>query len=157
MSRFGDLLRQLRTARGLTQAELASKVGISHVYVSALETGRRSAPPHAVVSALASCLGIPIEELWSTARTERALRLELRIDGTATSLRRHKLDSGDKQAGPGEQVETEAAILSLLGDTLSPEDREQKARLLESLAHQLRASKGSQPIDEPGEDQEERR
>ena len=51
VSSFADLLRELRTARSLTQEELAKRAGITVKAVSALERGDRRRPyPHTVRS-----------------------------------------------------------------------------------------------------------
>jgi len=38
----GDNVRRLRTAAGLSQAELAARMGVDRAYISALELGRRN-------------------------------------------------------------------------------------------------------------------
>src|SRR3712207_4816188 len=59
---FGDRLRRLREAAGLTQEELAAKAGLTAKAVSALERGERKRPyPHTVRS-LADALGLSEEE-----------------------------------------------------------------------------------------------
>lgn len=84
---FGDRLRELRLVRELTQQELADVLGLSGAYISALEGGRKPAPPRMVVEQLAHALSVDAEDLWGTARAERELRLSLRVDGVPTSLR----------------------------------------------------------------------
>jgi PAS domain S-box-containing protein len=54
---FGQRVRELRQARGLTQRDLAKKAGISYAYVSKLETGSMSPPRHKVIHTLAKILG----------------------------------------------------------------------------------------------------
>jgi len=54
---FGERVRELRRARGLTQRNLAKKAGISYAYVSKLETGSMSPPRHKVILSLAKMLG----------------------------------------------------------------------------------------------------
>ncbi|MBN2099884.1 MAG: PAS domain S-box protein [Dehalococcoidia bacterium] len=54
---FGQRIRELRQAKGLTQRELANKAGISYAYVSKLETGTMSPPRHKVIQTLARILG----------------------------------------------------------------------------------------------------
>lgn len=49
MTPFGERLRQLRKARGLSQKEMAVALGVSAGYLSALEHGRRGAPSWALV------------------------------------------------------------------------------------------------------------
>lgn len=92
MMRFGEYLRTLRLRMGLTQAELADKIGVSNTYISALESSRKPAPPRAIVTALAQALKVPEKSLWKVAYAEREQRLLERIDGVPTSLR-HPTDA----------------------------------------------------------------
>jgi len=54
---FGQRVRELRQAKGLTQRDLAKKASISYAYVSKLETGSMSPPRHKVIQTLARILG----------------------------------------------------------------------------------------------------
>jgi PAS domain S-box-containing protein len=55
---FGQRLRELRKARGMTQIELAQKSAISFTYVSKLETGAMLAPSGKIILALAKALDV---------------------------------------------------------------------------------------------------
>ncbi len=55
---FGQQLKELRKAKGLTQTELAQQAGISFTYVSKLETGTMSPPRQNIILALAKSLEI---------------------------------------------------------------------------------------------------
>ena len=59
--RFGQHLRRLREAAGLTQEELAARAGMSANSIAALERGRRQRPHPATVRALAEALGLSEE------------------------------------------------------------------------------------------------
>ena len=59
---FGERVRELRQAKGLTQRELAKKAGISFAYVSKLETSSMPPPRHKIITALASVLGVSDRE-----------------------------------------------------------------------------------------------
>jgi len=59
---FGTGVRQLRRQRKLTQADVASRVGITATYLSQIETGRRN-PTLAVVVGLARALGVKPSQL----------------------------------------------------------------------------------------------
>ncbi len=59
----GGNVRRLRTAAGLTQAELAVKMGVDRAYVSALELGGRN-PTIVTLWHLAQALGIRFAELF---------------------------------------------------------------------------------------------
>ncbi|HEY5818595.1 MAG TPA: helix-turn-helix domain-containing protein [Mesorhizobium sp.] len=49
MTPFGERLRQLRKAKGVSQKDMAAALGVSAAYLSALEHGRRGAPSWALV------------------------------------------------------------------------------------------------------------
>jgi transcriptional regulator with XRE-family HTH domain len=55
---FGERLRSLRRAAGLTQEELASKAGLTAKAISVLERGERRRPYPHTVRALADALGL---------------------------------------------------------------------------------------------------
>ncbi|WP_344441597.1 helix-turn-helix transcriptional regulator, partial [Kitasatospora nipponensis] len=58
MRGFGELLRELRRAAGLTQEELAEAAGVSARSVRELERGRRGRPQRRTVEQLVSALGL---------------------------------------------------------------------------------------------------
>jgi putative transcriptional regulator len=60
--RFPMRLKQLREAKGLSQAALAEKVGLSREYIARLETGKHD-PPLSRVEKLAKALRVPIEKM----------------------------------------------------------------------------------------------
>ena len=62
-ARFGTQLRNLRTARGLTQEALAARAGLSRGYTNALETGYCDDPSLSTLRALASALTVPVAAL----------------------------------------------------------------------------------------------
>ena len=63
---FGDMLKQLRQARGLSQEELASLLGTTKQVISRYETKKRI-PRLSVVSSYAQKLGIPLSALSGEA------------------------------------------------------------------------------------------
>lgn len=60
---FSVRLKQLRKAKGLTQAQMASRLGVSMPAICAWETGK-ARPRDTRMKALASALGIPMSELF---------------------------------------------------------------------------------------------
>ena len=55
-------LQETRKAKGLTQLDVAKKTGIKyHTFVSQIETGQCSLPPHRLKS-FARALGVPLHE-----------------------------------------------------------------------------------------------
>lgn len=74
MSPFAVALRELRFARGLRQAELASLVGCQRTYLSAVENDQYVAPPPDFVERLRSSLALTDDE----ARDLEAARVRSR-------------------------------------------------------------------------------
>jgi len=134
---FGDLLRHLRLGKSLTQEELAQRVGISKAYVSALEVGRRTAPPYAIVQAIAEGLDCDVTSLWTAARGERAEHLAERISGTPASRR---LKRGPEQAGHAGDVDE--ASIETIAEAIGRdgENRRDLANLLRRIAALLDAN-----------------
>ena len=58
---FGDLLRRLRKAAGLTQAELADRLGVRQERVSAMERGDVTAMETRTAAAYVEALGGRLE------------------------------------------------------------------------------------------------
>lgn len=69
MTPFGDRLRRLRDARGITQAELAAALHVSPAYLSALEHGHRGRPSAGLVHQVNEYFGL----IWDDA--EELVRL----------------------------------------------------------------------------------
>ena len=140
MKTFGERIRKLRRERSLTQWEVADRTGVSNTYISALESGRKPAPPHAIVTALAACLQTSEDMLWALARGERETRLNLRIDGVPTSQRTARTPSastGSLEATASDDV-LEKAIQTLRSGATDAKRRQSLARKLETLAKNLR-------------------
>lgn len=62
--RLAMKLKQQRKARGLTQGELAAKVGLSLGYIARLEIGMHD-PPLSTLAKLAKALKVTVGELVS--------------------------------------------------------------------------------------------
>src|SRR5687767_4315173 len=76
-SPFGERLRRLRVAAGLSQEGLAERSGLSVQAIGALETGKRRRPYPHTVAALADALGL--------SESERAALAEARITPSAAA------------------------------------------------------------------------
>jgi len=57
-AQLGSTMRQIRSKRGLTQAEAASRAGLSSSYWALIEQGKRS-PNLRVLEQIAKALGVP--------------------------------------------------------------------------------------------------
>ena len=76
---FGQRLRHVRRARGLTLAELGARVGRAPSVLSLLENGRRE-PRLSLIEALASALSVPTAELLRSEPPSRRAQLELALE-----------------------------------------------------------------------------
>ncbi len=75
---FGQRLRHIRRARGLTLAELGERVGRAPSALSLLENGRRE-PKLSLIEALASALAVPADELMRKQPPSRRAQLEIAL------------------------------------------------------------------------------
>jgi transcriptional regulator with XRE-family HTH domain len=66
--KLGEIVRELREARGLSQAQLAELAQIALSYVVIIESDRQAPPPRAIVQRLAKALGVPVQRLLETER-----------------------------------------------------------------------------------------
>jgi len=70
---FGEVLRDIRMKRGLSQEQLGFESGYHRTYISLLERGLKS-PSLGTIMTLASTLGVPAAEM--IRRVERTLGKE---------------------------------------------------------------------------------
>src|SRR5215470_655826 len=75
---FGQRLRHIRRARGLTLTELGAKVGRAPSVLSLLENGRRE-PKLSLIEALAQALSVPTAELLRQQPPSRRAQLEIAL------------------------------------------------------------------------------
>lgn len=68
--RLGDFIRLKRKERGLSLSELSMKSGISHPYLSQLESGLKQAPSHKTIEALSKALEIDEDQLAALVEQE---------------------------------------------------------------------------------------
>jgi transcriptional regulator with XRE-family HTH domain len=66
-AQFGDRLREIRTARGVSQAELAKAAGLYQAAVCFYELGQRQMPRLDDVVRLAAALGVELRHLLMPA------------------------------------------------------------------------------------------
>jgi transcriptional regulator with XRE-family HTH domain len=75
---FGQRLRHIRRARGLTLAELGERVGRAPSALSLLENGRRE-PKLSLIEALASALSVSADDLMNKQPPSRRAQLEIAL------------------------------------------------------------------------------
>ena len=61
---FGERLKELRLARGLSQEALAFKSGMHRTYLGGIERGERN-PSLKNITAIAKALGVSLSQLFS--------------------------------------------------------------------------------------------
>jgi len=64
---FGQLLRDLRRSKEVSQRELAAKAGVDFSYISKLENDRLPPPAADTVMRICEVLGVPPNELLAVA------------------------------------------------------------------------------------------
>lgn len=79
LATFGQRLRHLRRARGLTLADLGASVGRAPSQLSLLENGRRE-PKLSLLRALANALDVPVEDLLRRQPPSRRAQLEIALE-----------------------------------------------------------------------------
>jgi transcriptional regulator with XRE-family HTH domain len=75
---FGQRLRHLRRAQGLTLSELGERVGRAPSALSLFENGRRE-PKLSLIEQLATALSVPVTELLSRQPPSRRAQLEIAV------------------------------------------------------------------------------
>jgi PAS domain S-box-containing protein len=88
---FGQYLRQLRKAKGLSQRELAKKIGIDYTYLSKIEADKRPPPSEKTILALAHVLNADMDELFGLAKKIPS-SLFKRVDPEKVKILRSILD-----------------------------------------------------------------
>src|ERR1700691_40049 len=78
LTTFGQRLRHLRRAQGLTLSELGERVGRSPSPLSLSETARRE-PKLSLIEQLAAALGVPVSDLLSREAPSRRAQLEIAV------------------------------------------------------------------------------
>jgi predicted transcriptional regulator/DNA-binding XRE family transcriptional regulator len=78
LATFGQRLRHLRRARGLTLSELGERVGRAPSALSLFENGRRE-PKLSLIEQLAAALSVPVAELLSRQPPSRRAQLEIAV------------------------------------------------------------------------------
>ena len=121
MTPFGERMRVLRAARGLTQQQQADQLGVSKAYISALENGARGRPSAPLVDQICAWLGL----IWDDAEDLKAL--------AARSHPKPTIDASRSHAGAVE-------LANLMATHIGSLDRAACQRLIEALRDEVRRS-----------------
>jgi transcriptional regulator with XRE-family HTH domain len=121
MTPFGERMRELRAAHGLTQQQQADQLGVSKAYISALENGARGRPSAPFVDQICAWLGL----IWDDAEDLKAL--------AARSHPKPTIDASRSHAGAVE-------LANLMATHIGSLDRTACQRLIDVLRDEVRRS-----------------
>ena len=119
---FGERVRELRQAKGLTQRDLAKEASISYAYVSKVETGTMPPPRHKIITTLASVLGVSDKETDELFGLARKIPHELMGKVDAQTIR--MLRSMGNESGGGRRRPTTLRRRTAPQHTSGPVDRQ---------------------------------
>ena len=85
MTPFGEKIRALRRDRNVSQADMAAALGVSAAYLSALEHGKRGAPPWPMVQKVIHYFGLIWDEAEALEALARLSRPKVTIDTAGLS------------------------------------------------------------------------
>lgn len=85
--RFGQYLRDVRKAKGLSQRALAAQIGVDFTYLSKIEQGRMAPPSESVIRHIAQVLKVDVNELLNlSGKVPPTLKAELQSNPLAVEL-----------------------------------------------------------------------
>jgi transcriptional regulator with XRE-family HTH domain len=87
MTPFGERLRELRRAKGVSQKQMAASLGVSAAYLSALEHGRRGVPSWAMVQKIIGYFNVIWDDAEELQRLAEASDPRVVIDTAGLSAR----------------------------------------------------------------------
>jgi transcriptional regulator with XRE-family HTH domain len=80
MTPFGERMRKLRAERGVTLKQMASEIGVSSAYLSALEHGKRGRPGWHLLQRIISYFNIIWDDAEDVVRLARISHPRIVID-----------------------------------------------------------------------------
>lgn len=104
MTPFGERLRALRAQKGMSQKEMAQRIGVSQAYLSALEHGKRGVPRWILVQDIIHCLNV----IWDEADDLQRLALQ--------SAPKVTIDTSQLSASATELANLLAREIDVMGD-----------------------------------------
>lgn len=91
MTPFGQRIRQLRKERGVSLTDMASAIGVSPAYLSALEHGKRGRPGWHLIQRTLSYFNIIWDDAEEVIRLARISHPRITIDTSGLSPRATEL------------------------------------------------------------------
>jgi transcriptional regulator with XRE-family HTH domain len=83
---FGEKLKEIRRLKGITQREVATKVGVDFSYISKVENDRLPPPSSETIERICEALNVPVEDLLVLARKPPAGMIEI-MSSSADALK----------------------------------------------------------------------
>ena len=87
MTPFGNRLREMRAARGVSQKEMAAAIGVSPAYLSALEHGRRGLPSWSMLQRIIGYFNVIWDEADELAELASRSHPRIVVDTSGLSPR----------------------------------------------------------------------
>nr|MDT0657486.1 helix-turn-helix transcriptional regulator [Micromonospora sp. DSM 115978] len=131
---IGLRVARWRDIAGMTQQDLADRVGVSSAYISMIESGKRAVTKRSLIIALATALGVRVEDLTAQPQQPRN-RAELAVYSAAPAIRRALDDDHD---GPLPDVDDVARRVATAARARMACDYTTLAALLPSLVAETR-------------------
>lgn len=91
MTPLGEKLRQLRLERGITQKRMATDLGVSSAYLSALEHGKRGRPSWYLLQRIITYFNVIWDDADEIVRLARLSHPRIAIDTSALSAKATEL------------------------------------------------------------------
>ncbi|MET3616109.1 transcriptional regulator with XRE-family HTH domain [Rhizobium aquaticum] len=120
MTPFGEAMRELRRKKGVTQKEMATALGVSQAYLSALEHGNRSAPSFDFIQRVAGYFNIIWDDLEDLMRIAGLSHPRVVIDTSGLDAAYTALANRLAREIRNLDRETLAAIDAVLNDAAGP-------------------------------------
>lgn len=86
---FGQNLRELRRAKGISQRDLADQVSVDFTYISKLENDRMPPPAADTIVKICDVLGVPSDELLASTGKVPTQMKEILTSPSALTFMRH--------------------------------------------------------------------
>ncbi len=120
MTPFGEAMRELRRKKGVTQKEMATALGVSQAYLSALEHGNRSAPSFDFIQRVAGYFNIIWDDLEDLMRVAGLSHPRVVIDTSGLDAAYTALANRMAREIRNLDRETLAAIDAVLNEAARP-------------------------------------
>jgi len=101
MTPFGHKMRDLRTAKQVTQKDMAKALGVSAAYLSALEHGNRGRPGPGLIMQICEYFGLIWDQADDLKRLARLSHPRVTVDTSGLSPTATELRTEERRGGRG--------------------------------------------------------